>query len=84
MKISTKIGDKGESGLFNGRRMKKNAPVFELLGEIDEFQSFLGLCKCANNADVSMIDILKTIQLMPGVKSAGEGGTGFYVHVRLR
>ncbi|TPE46428.1 TonB-dependent receptor [Pontibacter mangrovi] len=25
------------------------------------------------------VDILKTVQLMPGVKSAGEGGTGFYV-----
>ncbi|WP_299757101.1 TonB-dependent receptor [uncultured Pontibacter sp.] len=25
------------------------------------------------------VDILKTIQLMPGVKSAGEGSTGFYV-----
>lgn len=25
------------------------------------------------------VDILKTVQLMPGVKSAGEGSTGFYV-----
>jgi hypothetical protein len=25
------------------------------------------------------IDIIKTLQLLPGVKSAGEGGTGFYV-----
>lgn len=25
------------------------------------------------------VDILKTIQLLPGVKSAGEGGVGFYV-----
>ncbi|MCX2739350.1 TonB-dependent receptor [Pontibacter anaerobius] len=25
------------------------------------------------------VDILKTIQLMPGIKSAGEGSTGFYV-----
>jgi hypothetical protein len=23
-------------------------------------------------------DILKTIQLLPGIQSAGEGGTGFY------
>lgn len=25
------------------------------------------------------VDILKTIQLLPGVQSAGEGNTGFYV-----
>lgn len=25
------------------------------------------------------VDILKTVQLLPGVQSAGEGGTGFYV-----
>lgn len=38
------------------------------IGEIKKIPTFMG-----------EVDILKTIQLIPGVKSAGEGNTGFYV-----
>lgn len=41
--ISTKTGDKGESGLANGERIAKSSQVFEVVGELDELNSWLGL-----------------------------------------
>lgn len=45
MKITTKTGDNGESGLYNGKRLKKDDNLFNLLGDIDELSSFLGWTK---------------------------------------
>ncbi len=41
MKITTKTGDKGETSLFGGKRVGKNHPLIELVGELDELQAFL-------------------------------------------
>lgn len=41
--VSTKTGDDGTSGLANGQRLAKSAPVFSVLGDIDELNSWLGL-----------------------------------------
>ena len=43
MKIYTKSGDKGETGLFGGERVLKNSPRIEAYGTIDELNSFIGL-----------------------------------------
>jgi cob(I)alamin adenosyltransferase len=40
--ISTKTGDKGESGLANGQRLEKDALIFEVLGTQDELNSWMG------------------------------------------
>lgn len=45
MRISTKRGDKGSSSLFNGKKLKKSAEVFEVLGGLDELNSFIGWAK---------------------------------------
>lgn len=45
MKISTKTGDKGITGLFSGERVAKDSPVIEALGNLDELQSFVGWCR---------------------------------------
>ncbi|MEK9159714.1 MAG: cob(I)yrinic acid a,c-diamide adenosyltransferase [Patescibacteria group bacterium] len=42
MSIVTKTGDKGETGLYNGERVKKSDPRMEALGDIDELSSQLG------------------------------------------
>lgn len=41
--VSTKTGDKGESGLANGQRLRKGSMVFEVLGTLDELNSWIGL-----------------------------------------
>jgi cob(I)alamin adenosyltransferase len=43
MKIYTKTGDKGETGLLGGERILKNSPRIEAYGTIDELNSFIGL-----------------------------------------
>lgn len=42
MKIYTKTGDKGETGLLGGKRVLKSDVVVEALGSIDELNAFLG------------------------------------------
>lgn len=46
MKISTKTGDGGETSLFGGRRVPKSNGLIEIVGELDELQSFVGLAMC--------------------------------------
>lgn len=41
--ISTKTGDTGTSGLANGERLGKDDPVFSVIGELDELNSWLGV-----------------------------------------
>lgn len=43
MKIYTGKGDKGETGLFGGKRVPKNSPRIEAYGIVDELNSFVGL-----------------------------------------
>ncbi|MEN8252874.1 MAG: cob(I)yrinic acid a,c-diamide adenosyltransferase [Patescibacteria group bacterium] len=40
--ISTKTGDKGQSGLISGERMSKDASFFDAIGTVDELNSWLG------------------------------------------
>ena len=42
-KIYTKTGDEGETGLADGRRVAKNHPRVEAIGELDTLNSHLGL-----------------------------------------
>jgi len=58
MKISTKTGDNGYTSLFGGQRVKKSDIFVAVLGELDEFNSFLGLAKCGakNGLFVGEID----------------------------
>ena len=55
MKIYTKTGDAGETGLFGGDRVGKTHPRLEAYGALDELNSHLGLaivtCKEKATAD---------------------------------
>ena len=44
-KIYTKTGDKGETGLFGGKRLPKSHLRIEAYGTVDELNSYLGLLK---------------------------------------
>ncbi|HEY4491819.1 MAG TPA: cob(I)yrinic acid a,c-diamide adenosyltransferase [Acidobacteriota bacterium] len=43
MKIYTKTGDSGETGLFRGPRVSKNDPRVRAYGNVDELNALLGL-----------------------------------------
>ena len=45
MKIYTKSGDKGETSLLGGKRVKKNHLSIQAYGTIDELNSWIGLIK---------------------------------------
>jgi cob(I)alamin adenosyltransferase len=47
MKIYTKTGDKGDTGLFGGGRVLKDHPRVEAYGDVDELNAFLGLARAA-------------------------------------
>lgn len=41
--VTTKTGDKGSTGLANGERLPKSDLLFEVIGTLDELNSWLGL-----------------------------------------
>jgi len=45
MKLYTKTGDKGSSGLYNGTRVSKTSLYFKLLGDLDELNTHIGMAK---------------------------------------
>jgi cob(I)alamin adenosyltransferase len=45
MKIYTKTGDRGDTGLFGGPRVAKDAPRIEAYGAVDELNSALGVAR---------------------------------------
>src|SRR5882724_11417676 len=45
MKIYTRTGDAGETGLFGGARVGKDDPRVEAYGTIDELNSCLGVAR---------------------------------------
>jgi cob(I)alamin adenosyltransferase len=61
VKIYTKTGDKGETGLFGGGRVPKDHPRVSAYGEVDELNSFLGLAR-ATEPTPRIDDILLSIQ----------------------
>jgi len=60
-KVTTKTGDKGETGLGDGSRVSKTHSLVCLLGEIDELNSHLGLAIVSCNQDTIVFD-LESIQ----------------------
>lgn len=46
MKLYTRSGDDGSTGLFGGGRVQKDNPRVEAYGCVDEFNAFLGWARC--------------------------------------
>ncbi len=61
MKLYTRNGDDGETGLFGGTRVSKDAVRVEAYGTIDELNSALGLAGSACEFD-ELSNIITTIQ----------------------
>ncbi len=61
MKIYTKTGDKGETGLFGGQRVSKSNSRIDAYGTIDELNSFIGLAITEIKSE-KIISVLQRIQ----------------------
>jgi cob(I)alamin adenosyltransferase len=62
VKIYTKTGDHGETGLFNGSRVAKNDPRVEAYGDVDELNALLGVVLSFIRDDEDICSCLLTIQ----------------------
>ncbi|UTH37419.1 cob(I)yrinic acid a,c-diamide adenosyltransferase [Pseudomonas sp. KHPS1] len=62
-KIYTRTGDKGETGLADGRRVGKDHPRIEAIGELDTLNSQLGLL---------LADLEEAAATWPGLIEIGE------------
>ena len=61
MKIYTKTGDQGQTGLLGGDRVDKNSARISAIGEIDELNSYVGVC-CLSVGDLELQKRLIRVQ----------------------
>lgn len=52
MKIYTRTGDQGDTGLFGGARVRKNDPRVEAYGTVDELNAHIGMARSLELAAV--------------------------------
>ena len=62
MKIYTRKGDDGTTGLWYGGRVAKSSPRPEAYGEVDEAASALGLCRAAAERGGELYEDILRIQ----------------------
>ncbi len=61
MKIYTRTGDTGETGLFDGTRVPKSDARVDAYGEVDELNAVLGVVR-GTGVDVDIDDVLVRLQ----------------------
>ena len=61
MKIYTKTGDAGDTGLFGGGRVPKSHPRVEAYGDVDELNATIGVAR-ATGADAVIDALLLRVQ----------------------
>ena len=62
MKIYTKTGDAGDTGLFGGGRVPKSHPRVEAYGDVDELNATIGVARTAGPADAQIDALLVRVQ----------------------
>lgn len=62
MKIYTRTGDQGQTGLFGGRRVSKASVRLEAYGTLDELNSLLGLLRLNVSKGAGAGKVLEQIQ----------------------
>lgn len=61
LRIYTRTGDRGETGLFGGGRVGKDHPRVAAYGDVDELNSVIGLVRATAPTDLAD-ELLETIQ----------------------
>jgi len=61
MKIYTKTGDDGSTGLIGGSRVRKSDPRIEVYGTVDELNASIGLA-AVSAAESPILSMLRAVQ----------------------
>jgi cob(I)alamin adenosyltransferase len=61
VKIYTRTGDEGETGLFGGGRVRKDHPRTAAYGDVDELNSTIGLARAAEPVEL-FDELLEAVQ----------------------
>ena len=61
MKIYTKVGDRGDTRLFDGTKTRKDDPRVDAYGDVDELNSFVGAA-ATGIEDREILNLLRDIQ----------------------
>lgn len=68
MRIYTRHGDDGTTGLYFGGRLRKDAPAVDAYGTVDEAQAFLGLARAEagpeSDVDAALIAIERDLWVL--------------------
>lgn len=85
MKIYTKGGDRGETGLLGGVRVPKSSPRIEAIGEVDELNAHLGLVlgSLGDGSSASMLVQIQSWLFDLGAELATPPGSRF-AHQAIR
>lgn len=62
MKIYTRTGDTGETGLFDGTRVLKSDPRVATYGDVDELNAWLGLARSMLPHEAELSEMIVDIQ----------------------
>jgi cob(I)alamin adenosyltransferase len=61
-KVTTRLGDSGETGLGSNRRVPKDDPRVEAYGTVDELNSAIGVALAAGDLEAETADCLRRVQ----------------------
>ena len=85
MKIYTKTGDAGDTGLFGGGRVPKDDPRVEAYGDVDELNANLGMARAIEpmpRIDEVLVPIQRDLEsLLVPDRALGNNQLGRYVLV---
>lgn len=85
MKIYTKTGDGGETGLFGGARVSKACDRVDAYGELDELNAALGVCR-AHGLPADIDAVVASVQVdlfVVGAELATAPGREASLHIAL-
>jgi cob(I)alamin adenosyltransferase len=62
VRLYTRTGDRGDTGLSSPGRVRKSAPRIEALGDLDEANAAIGVARTLTAGDASLDPLLETVQ----------------------